>query len=84
MGVGGQLRRSCSASSATLAIWRSWCRGERGLDRRPSWMRNWRTSWLILWSVFTLADEYGVDLESSFAETMTSLTRFLDKSTAQD
>ena len=37
-----------------------------------------------LWSVFTLADEYGVDLESSFAETVTSLTRFLDESTAQD
>lgn len=37
-----------------------------------------------LWCVFTLADEYGVDLESSFSETMAFLTRYLDESVAED
>ena len=31
-----------------------------------------------LWCVFTLADEYGVDLEASFSDTMASLSRHLD------
>ncbi len=30
-----------------------------------------------LWCVLTLADEYGVDLEAAFSETMESLTRYL-------
>lgn len=33
-----------------------------------------------LWSVLTLADEYGVDLEKAFADTMESLRRYLDDS----
>ncbi len=37
-----------------------------------------------MWCVLTLADEYGVDLESSFTETMTSLARHLDESAEQD
>lgn len=31
-----------------------------------------------LWSVLTLADAYGVDLERSFTDTMNDLTRRLD------
>lgn len=36
-----------------------------------------------LWCVLTLADEYGVDLEASFADTMASLTRYLDGSAGE-
>lgn len=32
-----------------------------------------------LWSVLTIADEYGVDLEQAFDRTMTSLDRHLDE-----
>lgn len=31
-----------------------------------------------LWCVLTLADEYGVDLEQAFTETMEALSRHLD------
>ena len=37
-----------------------------------------------LWCVLTLADEYGVDLEVSFSDTMASLTRYLDTSAGED
>lgn len=33
-----------------------------------------------LWSVMTLADEYGIDLERAFADTMQSLAGYLDDS----
>lgn len=32
-----------------------------------------------LWSVLTLADSYGVDIEQSFTETMTELNSWLDR-----
>jgi NTP pyrophosphatase (non-canonical NTP hydrolase) len=36
-----------------------------------------------LWSVLTLADCYGVDLEAAFTDTMRELTEHLDRSAAE-